>query len=77
MNHDTSILLQINWLLKQGFGGAMVWSIDNDDFTGKSCAKKYPILNIIKKCLLQENGYGIFISVIPNNETIVVGEKPI
>ena len=55
----------------------MVWSIDNDDFTGKSCAKKYPILNIIKKCLLQENGYGIFISVIPNNETIVVGEKPI
>lgn len=45
-------ILQIDWLKKNNFGGAMVWSLDLDDFSGTFCNQgKYPLINTIKSGL--------------------------
>lgn len=38
----------MEWLKENGFGGAMVYAIDMDDFGGRCGAGKYPLLNTIK-----------------------------
>lgn len=55
-----SILLKTKWLIQQGFGGAMVWSLALDDF-GKSCKssqRPYPLISTIKDELIRaEKGF--------------------
>ncbi|XP_070757967.1 acidic mammalian chitinase-like isoform X3 [Enoplosus armatus] len=47
-----SFKIKIEWLKKSGFGGAMVWSLDLDDFSGTFCGQgKYPLINTIKSGL--------------------------
>lgn len=29
--------VQVKWLVAKGFAGYMVWSIDQDDYTGTQC----------------------------------------
>uniref|UniRef100_A0A8C2XKF1 chitinase n=1 Tax=Cyclopterus lumpus TaxID=8103 RepID=A0A8C2XKF1_CYCLU len=44
-----SFQAKIQWLKQSGFGGAMVWSLDLDDFSGTFCGQgKYPLINTIK-----------------------------
>ncbi|XP_031989355.1 acidic mammalian chitinase-like isoform X3 [Corvus moneduloides] len=44
--------LKVDWLKKNNFGGAMVWTIDLDDFTGTFCHEgKYPLISTLKKGL--------------------------
>nr|XP_033774731.1 chitotriosidase-1-like isoform X2 [Geotrypetes seraphini] len=44
-----SIKLKVQYLKKNGFGGAMVWAIDLDDFTGSACNQgKYPLIGTLK-----------------------------
>jgi chitinase len=44
----------MTWLREQGFGGAIVWAIDQDDFDGTSCgAGRYPLLTAIGNCLIK------------------------
>lgn len=42
----------MDWLMKEGYGGAFIWTLDFDDFTGKFCGKgKYPIMSAINSKL--------------------------
>ncbi|XP_045079217.1 acidic mammalian chitinase-like [Coregonus clupeaformis] len=43
---------KIEWLKNTGYGGAMVWSLDLDDFSGTFCGQgRYPLINTIKSGL--------------------------
>ncbi|XP_068946483.1 acidic mammalian chitinase-like [Petaurus breviceps papuanus] len=51
-DNPKSFTIKADWLLKNNFGGAMVWAIDLDDFTGTFCGQgKYPLMNAIKSAL--------------------------
>ncbi|XP_009870417.1 PREDICTED: acidic mammalian chitinase-like, partial [Apaloderma vittatum] len=51
-----SFSLKVDWLKKNNFGGAMVWSLDMDDFTSTFCKKgKYPLITTLKNGLGQQN----------------------
>ncbi|KAJ8360381.1 hypothetical protein SKAU_G00169060 [Synaphobranchus kaupii] len=40
---------KIEWLKKNQYGGAMVWSLDLDDFSGAFCGEgKYPLISTLK-----------------------------
>uniref|UniRef100_A0A674GST5 GH18 domain-containing protein n=1 Tax=Taeniopygia guttata TaxID=59729 RepID=A0A674GST5_TAEGU len=42
--------LKVDWLKNNNFGGAMVWDLDMDDFTGDFCKEgKYPLISSLKK----------------------------
>jgi chitinase len=38
----------MDWLKENGYGGAMVYAIDMDDFGNRCGSGKYPLLNTIK-----------------------------
>ncbi|XP_066559332.1 acidic mammalian chitinase-like [Amia ocellicauda] len=43
---------KIQWLKQNNFGGAMVWSLDLDDFSGTFCNQgKYPLINTLRSGL--------------------------
>uniref|UniRef100_A0ABM5GDQ3 chitinase n=1 Tax=Pogona vitticeps TaxID=103695 RepID=A0ABM5GDQ3_9SAUR len=47
-----SFNIKAEWLKKNNFGGAMVWSLDLDDFTGTFCNQgKYPLITTLKNAL--------------------------
>ncbi|XP_029429798.1 chitotriosidase-1-like [Rhinatrema bivittatum] len=44
-----SIKVKVQYLKESGFGGAMVWAIDLDDFTGSVCNQgSYPLIRAVK-----------------------------
>ncbi|XP_054659846.1 acidic mammalian chitinase-like [Grus americana] len=52
-----SFNIKVDWLKKNNFGGAMVWTIDLDDFTGTFCKQgKYPLITTLKNSLGLQNG---------------------
>ncbi|XP_053249128.1 acidic mammalian chitinase-like [Podarcis raffonei] len=47
-----SFQIKAEWLKKNNFAGAMVWSLDLDDFTGTFCNQgKYPLITTLKNAL--------------------------
>ncbi|XP_062997917.1 acidic mammalian chitinase [Elgaria multicarinata webbii] len=47
-----SFKIKAEWLKQNNFGGAMVWAIDLDDFTGTFCNQgKYPLITTLKNAL--------------------------
>ncbi|XP_033483289.1 acidic mammalian chitinase-like [Epinephelus lanceolatus] len=47
-----SFTIKLDWLKQSGFGGAMVWSLDLDDFSGTFCGQgPYPLISTIKAAL--------------------------
>jgi len=52
---ERSIRLKMSWIKKNNFGGAMVWTVDMDDFTGTLCSNrnvKYPLIGAMREELL-------------------------
>ncbi|CAM4684515.1 unnamed protein product [Caretta caretta] len=47
-----SFNIKAQWLMKNNFGGAMVWSLNLDDFTGTFYNQgKFPLINTLKNAL--------------------------
>jgi chitinase len=60
---ERSLKTKIEWLKEKELGGIMVWTLDSDDYSGKSCSSgKYPLVKAIAaelkdyKVKLQYNG---------------------
>uniref|UniRef100_A0A8C2XKC5 chitinase n=1 Tax=Cyclopterus lumpus TaxID=8103 RepID=A0A8C2XKC5_CYCLU len=65
-----SFQAKIQWLKQSGFGGAMVWSLDLDDFSGTFCGQgKYPLINTIKAGL----GTGACTTLFPTLAVVAGG----
>ncbi|CAO2599622.1 Acidic mammalian chitinase [Lemmus lemmus] len=47
-----SFLIKAQWLQQNNFGGAMIWALGMDDFTGSFCNQgKFPLTSIVKEAL--------------------------
>ncbi|KAK2497789.1 hypothetical protein MC885_017827, partial [Smutsia gigantea] len=54
-----SFKTKVHYLKQKGLGGAMVWSLDMDDFKGLLCEQgQYPLINILQKELRLLPAYG-------------------
>ncbi|XP_017492169.1 PREDICTED: chitinase-3-like protein 1, partial [Rhagoletis zephyria] len=51
-----SIKKKLDFLLSRKLGGAMIWSIDTDDFSGHCGAGKYPLLKTLSRTLNKIDG---------------------
>ncbi|XP_036386816.1 acidic mammalian chitinase-like [Megalops cyprinoides] len=55
-----SFQVKASWLKQNQFGGAMVWSLDLDDFSGTFCGQgRYPLINTLKSGLGTGQGESI------------------
>uniref|UniRef100_A0A6Q2WSB3 Acidic mammalian chitinase n=1 Tax=Esox lucius TaxID=8010 RepID=A0A6Q2WSB3_ESOLU len=54
-DNTNSYDVKVSYLKNKGFGGAMVWSLDLDDFSGQSCGQgNYPLIGHLKNLLNTE-----------------------
>uniref|UniRef100_A0A0B7B3V2 Uncharacterized protein n=1 Tax=Arion vulgaris TaxID=1028688 RepID=A0A0B7B3V2_9EUPU len=51
--NENTLNIKIDYILSNGFGGAMVWALDHDDFTGNFCGKgSYPLMKVVSSRVL-------------------------
>ena len=50
------LYFQVMYTKKNHFGGVMVWAVDLDDTSGACGGGPYPLMNAIKKGLLDSTG---------------------
>ena len=49
----------MNYLKREGLGGAMVWAIDLDDYLGL-CGSRWPLLSAVRRSLLTDKNPSSF-----------------
>ena len=47
----------------EGYGGAMIWALDLDDFNNECGCEKYPLLKTINRVLRQTGGSGMIVFI--------------
>jgi chitinase len=58
-DNERSISAKMQYALSKNLGGAMVWALDFDDFTGQACGgETYPLLKTINRVLTGSSGGG-------------------
>ncbi|XP_075054246.1 acidic mammalian chitinase-like isoform X2 [Mixophyes fleayi] len=51
-DNQKSFQIKAEWLMKNNFGGAMVWALPLDDFSGTFCGQgKYPLMTTLQSAL--------------------------
>ncbi|KAK6643069.1 hypothetical protein RUM43_004572 [Polyplax serrata] len=79
---EKSIRHKMKWIKQNGFAGAMVWTVDMDDFTGTVCGGKvkYPLIGAMREELLgiprENNAKDVDWSKVAKTVTEVAIEKP-
>ncbi|KAJ8898044.1 hypothetical protein PR048_003404 [Dryococelus australis] len=79
---ERSIRNKMKWLKENGFGGAMVWTVDMDDFTGTVCGGgvKYPLIGAMREELRGvsrgKNVKDVDWSKVANSIVVEVTTKP-
>ena len=64
-DNKQSMMDKVDYINQLGLGGAMIWALDFDDFTGKFCNEgRYPLLTTI-------NQVGFFVLAISMGSHIV------
>ncbi|XP_053279984.1 chitinase-3-like protein 2 [Pleuronectes platessa] len=62
-----SISVKVSYLKAKKFGGAFVWSLDLDDFSGKFCNQsKSPLISHLNSLLVQCPCNGVTAGLVPN-----------
>lgn len=56
----------MNYLQRERLGGAMVWSLDLDDFKG-TCGQKTPLLNTVRTAMTPEMPGNLLITDVFHN----------
>ncbi|CAG2111636.1 unnamed protein product [Medioppia subpectinata] len=87
---ERSIKAKVKWLLDNDYAGAMVWTVDMDDFSGNCAGRKYPLIEImgeeligrpkgssnIESIVQKATSNPLIKASVPKPETNVVHEKP-
>merc|ERR1712002_1271189 len=56
-DNPNTLATKLDYVKSKGLGGAMIWAIDLDDFSGKFCEQgKYPLLTTIHNMLIKGGG---------------------
>ncbi|XP_072419785.1 chitinase-3-like protein 1 isoform X2 [Chiloscyllium punctatum] len=55
-DNEQSINIKVDWIKKNKFGGALVWTLDFDDFSNHCKQGAYPTLNILTKNFATNSG---------------------
>jgi len=79
-DNPKTLAIKLDYLKTKGLGGAMIWAIDLDDWSGKFCDQgKYPLLNTINDVLIK--GVKPVLPTVPGgviteDPSVVVTDKP-